>query len=109
VNVEFRVTVSRDNESPGVMANPALTVVQRAMTVEGAWGGDRRQVTNSDRPRDYADRSAVGACVCAIRRRYGYDDPCDQYPTWRFESDHWRPAGSALDGRNRPLAVLGFA
>jgi len=46
----------------------------------------------------------MGECVCTIRRRYGYDDPADPYPTWQFESDHWRPAGLALDGRNRPEA-----
>jgi len=64
--------MNRDDELPGIMAE---TVVKRVMTVARAWGGDDIKVTYSVIDLEtYADRSAMGACVCTIRRRSGYDD-----------------------------------
>jgi hypothetical protein len=83
VNVEFRVTVNRDDTSPGQMIEQLLTVVKRQMTADRTWGGKAidTKVTGSEIDLiTYADRSAVGVCVCEIQYRYSHLDPRDPRP-----------------------------
>ena len=83
VNVEFRVTVNRDDQSPGEMIEQLLTVVKRQMTADRTWGGKAidTKVTGSEIDLvTYADRSAVGVCICEIQYRYSHKDPRDPLP-----------------------------
>jgi len=83
INVEFRVTVNRDDDAPGVMIENALTVVQRALTEDRTWGGlalDTKLVGNEIDLVTYADRSAMGVCVCTVQYRHAYSDPRDSNP-----------------------------
>jgi hypothetical protein len=78
VNVEFRVTVNRDDESPGVMLEQALTVVKRGLVYDRTWGGlaiDTKIINSENDLITYADRSAMGVCVAQIQYRYNYNDP----------------------------------
>jgi len=84
LNVEFRITVNQGDPAPGVMAEQALTVVKRGLTVDRTWGGfaiDTKIINSEIDLITYADRSALGVCVAQIQFRYGYDDPRDQFPT----------------------------
>ena len=66
VNVEFRVTVNRDDVAPGIMTEQALTVIKRALTEDRTWGGMAidTKITGSEVDlMTYADRSVVGVCM----------------------------------------------
>lgn len=83
VNVEFRVTINRDDDVPGTMIEQALTVVKRAVTADRTWGGIAidTKVTGSEIDLEtYADRSAVGVCQLAVQYRYSHLDPRDPNP-----------------------------
>ena len=83
VNVEFRVTVNRDDEAPGVMIEKALAVVQRALVEDRTWGDlalDTKLLGNEIDLVTYADRSAMGVCVCTVQYRHAYSDPRDPNP-----------------------------
>ena len=83
LNVEFRVTVNRDDDMPGVMIEQALTVVKRAMTADRTWGAKAidTKVTGSEVDLvTYADRSAMGVCICQVQYRYSHLDPRDPNP-----------------------------
>jgi hypothetical protein len=78
VNIEFRVTVNRDDDSPGIMLEQALTVVKRALVADRTWGGiaiDTKIINSENDLITYADRSAMGVCVAEIQYRYNYNDP----------------------------------
>ena len=63
------------------MIEQALTVVKRGMTADRSWGGlaiDTKVVNSEVDLITYADRSAVGVCVCQIMYRYGFADPRTQ-------------------------------
>ena len=84
LNVEFRVTVNQGDAEAGVMAEQALTVIKRGLTVDRTWGGiaiDTKIVNSEIDLITYADRAVVGVCVATIQYRYGYDDPRDRNPT----------------------------
>jgi hypothetical protein len=83
VNVEFRVTVNRDDTPPGVMIEQLLTVVKRRLTEDRTWGGmaiDTKVVSSEIDLVTYADRSAVGVCVAEVQYRYSHLDPRDPRP-----------------------------
>src|SRR5271165_429326 len=85
VNIEFRVTVNRDDDSPGVMIEQALTVVKRGLVQDRSWGGlaiDTKTVGSEIDLITYADRSAVGVCVAQVQYRYGYADPRSTQPAY---------------------------
>lgn len=82
VNVEFRVTVNSDDDTPGVMVEQALTVVKRALVADRTWGGLAidTKVTGSEIDLvTYADRSAMGVCMAQIQYRYNYNDPRSEW------------------------------
>ena len=84
-NAEFRVTVNRDDDSPGVMIENALTVVQRGLTEDRTWGGiciDTKIVNSEIDLLTYADRSAVGVVTFTLQYRHGYSDPRDPNPDY---------------------------
>ena len=83
VNVEFRVTVNKDDAAPGKMIEQALTVVVRALTADRTWGGiaiDTKVQSNEVDLITYADRSAMGVCTCVVQFRYSHLDPRDPNP-----------------------------
>jgi hypothetical protein len=84
LNVEFRITHNQGDAEPGVLAEQALTVIKRGLTVDRTWGGIAidTKITNSEVDLiTYADRAVVGVVVASIQYRYGYDDPRNPYPT----------------------------
>jgi hypothetical protein len=83
VNFEFRVTVNRDDEAPGIMIEQLLTVVKRLVTANRQWGGVAidTKVTGSEIDLiTYADRSAVGVMTAEVQYRYSYLDPRNPLP-----------------------------
>ena len=83
LNIEFRVTVNREDPDPGVLVEQVLTVVKRQMTADRTWGGIAidTKVTNSEVDLiTYADRSAMGVCVCQVQYRYNSADPRNPLP-----------------------------
>jgi len=81
VNLEFRVTVNRDDTSPGRMIEELLTVMKRRAVEDRQWGGlaiDTKIVGSEIDLTTYADRSAVGVCVIEVQFRYGFNDPRTQ-------------------------------
>ena len=85
VNVEFRVTVNRDDKMPGELIEQLLTVVRRRMTEDRQWGGlaiDTKVTGSEIDLTTYADRSAVGVCVCEVQYRYSHLDPRNPKPDY---------------------------
>jgi len=85
LNVEFRVTVNRDDAAPGDLIEQVLTVVKRRMTEDRTWGGlaiDTKVIGSEIDLITYADRSAVGVCVCQLQYRYSYTDPRSPKPAF---------------------------
>ena len=83
LNIEFRVTVNQGDAAPGVLIEQLLTVVKRQMTADRTWGGIAidTKVTNSEVDLvTYADRSAMGVCVCQVQYRYNSADPRNPLP-----------------------------
>jgi len=83
VNIEFRVTVNRDDPDPGILAEQVLTVVKRLMMADRTWGGIAidTKVTNSEIDlTTYADKSVMGVCVCQVQYRYNAADPRNASP-----------------------------
>jgi hypothetical protein len=83
VNVEFRVTVNRDDTAPGVMIEQLLTIVKRRLTEDRTWGAlaiDTKVIGSEIDLVTYADRSAVGVCVAEVQYRYSHLDPRDPRP-----------------------------
>jgi hypothetical protein len=77
VNVEFRITINRFDERPGIMAEQALTVVKRALTEDRHWGGkaiDTKIAGSEIDMMTYADRSVMGVCNAVVQYRYNYND-----------------------------------
>ena len=84
INIEFRVTVNRDDLDPGTMIEQCLTVIKRAMTEDRTWGGlvlDTKIKNSEIDLITYADRSAMGVCVAEIEYRYSYSDPRTTTPS----------------------------
>jgi hypothetical protein len=85
VNLEFRVTVNRDDDSPGKMIEELLTVVKRRAVQDRQWGGlaiDTKITGSEIDLLTYADRSAVGVCMVEVQFRYGFNDPRTQNPSF---------------------------
>ena len=83
LNVEFRVTVNRNDSSPGMMIEQLLTVVKRRLIQDRTWGGlaiDTKVLNSEIDLETYADRSAEGVCVAEIQYRYSYLDPRNPSP-----------------------------
>ena len=83
VNLEFRVTVNADDTSPGAMIEQLLTVIKRFVGNNRSWGGlaiDTKVVGSEVDLVTYADRSALGVCVCEVQYRYNYSDPRNATP-----------------------------
>ena len=83
VNIEFRATVNRDDDTPGVMIEQLLTVVKRFVGNNRGWGGlaiDTKVVGSEVDLITYADRSAVGVCICEVQYRYNHSDPRNPMP-----------------------------
>ena len=84
VNLEFRVTVNRDDLDPGVMIEQLLTVIKRFVGNNRQWGNlaiDTKVVGSEVDLITYADRSALGVCVCEVQYRYNYNDPRNPLPS----------------------------
>jgi hypothetical protein len=78
VNIEFRVTVNRDDPDPGEMIEQCLTVVQRRVMEDRQWGGLAIDTKTQGSEVDlvtYWDRSAVGVCYVIIQYRTAQNDP----------------------------------
>jgi hypothetical protein len=85
VNVEFRVTVNRDDHAPGVLIEELLTVVKRKLTEDRTWGGlaiDTKAIGSEIDLITYADRSAVGVCVAEVQYRHSHLDLRDPKPNF---------------------------
>ena len=83
VNMEFRLTVNADDAAPGVMIEQLLTVVKRAMTADRTWGGKAIDTKVKGSEIDlvtYADRQAIGVCICEVQYRYSHLDPRNPLP-----------------------------
>lgn len=83
VNVEFRVTVNRDDDAPGRMGEELLTVVKRRLLEDRSWGGlaiDTKVVGSELDLMTYSDRAVVGVCVIEVQFRYSHLDPRNANP-----------------------------
>ena len=83
LNIEFRVTVNRGDAEPGVLIEQLLTVVKRKMTSDRTWGNraiDTKVIGSEVDLITYADRSAVGVCMCEVQYRYNSVDPRNPLP-----------------------------
>ena len=83
VNLEFRCTVNRDDEDPGIMIEQLLTVVKRRLTEDRTWGGlaiDTKIAGSEIDLITYWDRSAVGVCMAEVQYRYSHLDPRNPNP-----------------------------
>jgi hypothetical protein len=85
VNVEFRVTVNRDDPDPGVLIEQLMGVVERRLTEDRSWGGlaiDTKIMNTEVDLVTYADRTAVGVCVISIQYRRDMNDPRSSQPRY---------------------------
>jgi hypothetical protein len=83
VGFQFRVTVNRGDEKPGVMAERLLTVVERVVLANPTWGGlaiDTRLQSNENDMVDYGDKSVQGALFAEVHYRHSHLDPRDMRP-----------------------------
>jgi hypothetical protein len=81
VNIEFRATINRDDDDPGVVIEEVLSVVKRFVGNNRSWGGiaiDTKVIRSEIDLVTYADRSALGVCVCEVQYRYNTNDPRSQ-------------------------------
>lgn len=83
VGLEYRVTVNRGDEKPGVMAERMLTVVERVVLKNQTWDGlaiDTEFQDNENDMTDYDDKSVQGVLFVLIHYRHSHLDPRDMKP-----------------------------
>ena len=85
VNVEFRATINRGDDSPAEMIEQVLTVVKRRLVEDRTWGGLAVDTLLKAADIDIVtddDRSALGVCVCEVQYRHANKDPRDPLPAF---------------------------
>ena len=78
LNIEFRVTVNRNDAVPGILIEQMLATIQRRVMEDRQWGGLAIDTKTKGSEIDlvtYWDRSAVGVCYVEIQYRTSQDDP----------------------------------
>ena len=83
VAIEFRVTVNRDDEAPGELAEQLLTVIERVVIKNGTWGdlALATELSNSEIDMTtYSDRSVAGVLFVEIQYRHSHLDPRNPDP-----------------------------
>lgn len=83
VGIEYRVTVNRGDEKPGVLAERLLTVVEAVVLDNVTWGGkaiDTKLQANELDMIDYGDKSVSGALFVVVHYRHSHLDPRDPMP-----------------------------
>jgi hypothetical protein len=77
VNVEFRFTVNRGDESPGIMAERVLGVVQQVIYADNTLGGSvikTNEFGNQIDMADYGDKYVQGVVQFEVHYRHSTDD-----------------------------------
>lgn len=83
VGIEFRVTVNRDDPSPGNLAEQVLTVIEQVVLRNGTWGGlaiDTDFRNNEVDMTTYGDRTVMGVVWVEIQYRHAHGDPTNPNP-----------------------------
>lgn len=83
IGIEYRVTVNRGDEKPGVMAERMLTVVERVILQNTTWEGlaiDTELDNNEVDMTDYDDKSVQGVLFVTVHYRHSHQDPRDGRP-----------------------------
>lgn len=83
VGIEYRVTVNRGDEKPGIMAERLLTLVERVVLKDQTWDGlaiDTEFTDNETDMTDYDDKSVQGALFVVVHYRHSHLDPRDGKP-----------------------------
>ena len=78
VNVEFRITVNRGDDSPGDVAETVLTLVKQTIMANRTWDSlalDTKIAGSEIDLQTYMDNSVVGLCVCEVQFRHSHLDP----------------------------------
>lgn len=85
VNVEYRATINRDDDSPLQVLEQVLTVVKRVLHDNQTWGGLalNTKVLNTEVDlMTYSDRSTMGVCVTEVQFRHSEEDPRSTAPAF---------------------------
>lgn len=81
--IEFRVTVNRDDEDPGLLAETLLYKVEAICLADITWGGrciDTKLVGNEINMATFADRTIDGVVFIKVKYRHARHDPTDPDP-----------------------------
>lgn len=83
IGIEYRVTVNRGDEKPGIMAERMLTVLERVILTNQTWNGlaiDTELDNNEVDMTDYDDKSVQGVLFITVHYRHMHQDPRDGRP-----------------------------
>jgi hypothetical protein len=83
VAIEFRVTVNRDDEDPGLMAEHMLGVIETICLADITWGGraiDTKLMGNEVNMATFADRTVDGVLFVRVKFRHARHDPTNPDP-----------------------------
>jgi hypothetical protein len=84
VGIEMRVTVNRDDDKPGHLAERLLFVVERVVMQNCTWGGlaiDTNFKNNELGMQSYVDKTVDGVLWIEIHYRHQQGDPRDPDPS----------------------------
>jgi hypothetical protein len=84
VGIEMRVTVNRDDDKPGHLAERLLSVVERVVMQNCTWGGlaiDTNFKNNELGMQSYVDKTVDGVLWIEIHYRHQQGDPRDPDPS----------------------------
>jgi hypothetical protein len=85
IAIEFRVTVNRTDEDPGLMAEELLATVERIVLKDTTWNGlaiETKLAGNEIDMTTYADRSVMGVLFIQVSYRHALSDPRDPTPSF---------------------------